>query len=145
MCRTPLDINDIQPKPMQKYKANNGWHFNEEACRFATCLMKKKNPVSKKEEPIEPMVKKQVDELLSKHGITLENKSDWDYVYVANMCKADFLGSSIIDEKHMAMYIKDVMEDPDAPDGTIMRQWWAKCVAAGQPVPWSSFLGDDDD
>lgn len=145
MCRLPLDINDVQPKPMQKYKANNGWHFNPEAVKFAVSLMKKRNPVSKKEEPIEPMNKKQVDELLSKHGITVENKNDCDYIYVANMCKADYLGSSIIDEKHMAMYIKDTMEDPDSADGVIMRQWWAKMIACGQPVPWAMFLGDEEE
>lgn len=144
MCRTPLDIYDIQPKPMMKYKANNGWHFNPEAVKYAVSLMKKKNPASGKTEPIEPLTKEQVDNLLTKHGIKLENAVGCDHVYVANMCKADFLGSSIIDEKHMAMYIKDVMEDPDAPDGTVMRQWYAKMVADGQPVPWAYFLGDEE-
>lgn len=144
MCRLPLDINDVHPRPMQKYKANNGWHFNPEACRFAVSLMKKRNPVSGKTEPIEPMTAKQVDEMLSKHGVKLENKTGHDYVYVANMCKADYLGSSIIDEKHMALYIKDVVDDVDAPDGTVMRQWYAKCVADGQPIPWSEFLGDEE-
>jgi hypothetical protein len=61
------------------------------------------------------------------------------------MCKADYLGSSIIDEKHMALYIKDVIDDVDAPDGTVMRQWYAKMVADGQPVPWEYFLGDEDE
>lgn len=145
MCRIPLDVNDIQPRPMQKYKSNCGWHFNEEACKFAVSLMTKKNPTSGKTEPIEPISKKQVEELLSKHGVKLENAVGHDCVYVANMCKADFLGSSITDEKHLALYVKDVIDDVDAPDGTIMRQWWAKMVADGQPVPWSSFLGDDDD
>ena len=144
MCRMPLDVFDIQPKPMMKYKANNGWHFNECASQYAVSLMKKKNPVNGKTEPIEPMTAKQVDEILSKHGVKLENKVGHDYVYVANMCKADYLGSSIIDEKHMALYIKDVIDDVDAPDGTVMRQWYAKMVADGQPVPWEYFLGDED-
>ena len=78
MCRIPLDINDIQPKPMQKYKANNQWHFNCPACMFAVSLMKKRNPVTKQMEAIEPMNKEQVDNLLSKHGIKLENTADYD-------------------------------------------------------------------
>jgi hypothetical protein len=41
----------------------------------------------------------------------------YDSVYVANMCKADFLGSSIVDDVHMALYVKDVIDDPDATDG----------------------------
>lgn len=145
MCRMPLDVYDIQPRPMMKYKANNGWHFNECAAKYAVSLMKKKNPVNGKTEPIEPMTAKQVDELLTKHAVKLEHSTGCDYVYVANMCKADYLGSSIIDEKHMALYIKDVIDDVDAPDGTVMRQWYAKMVADGQPVPWAYFLGDEDE
>lgn len=141
----PLDVFDIQPRPMMKYKANNGWHFNERAVQYAVSLMKKKNPVSGKTEPIEPMTVKQADELLTKHAVKLEHSVGFDYVYVANMCKADYLGSSIIDEKHMALYIKDAMEDPDVPDGTVMRQWYAKMVADGQPVPWAYFLVDEDE
>lgn len=145
MCRIPLDVYDIQPRPMMKYKANNGWHFNECAAKYAVSLMMKKNPVNGKTEPIEPMTAKQVDELLTKHAVKLEHSTGCDYVYVANMCKADYLGSSIIDEKHMALYIKDVIDDVDAPDGTVMRQWYAKMVADGQPVPWAYFLGDEDE
>ena len=137
MCRMPLDVYDIQPRPMMKYKANNGWHFNERAVQYAVSLMMKKNPVNGKTEPIEPMTAKQVDELLTKHAVKLEHSVGFDYVYVANM--------SIIDEKHMALYIKDVMEDPDAPEGTIMRQWYAKMVADGRPIPWAYFLGDEDE
>ena len=33
------------------------------------------------------------------------------------MAKADFLGSSIIDEVHLAKYIKDVCQDPDGYEG----------------------------
>ena len=145
MCRQPLDVYDIQPRPMMKYKANNGWHFNECAAKYAVSLMMKKNPVNGKTEPIEPMPAKQVDEILAKHAVKLEHSVGCDYVYVANMCKADYLGSSIIDEKHMALYIKDVIDDVDATDGTVMRQWYAKMVADGQPVPWAYFLGDEDE
>ena len=68
----PLDVYDIQPRPMMKYKANNGWHFNECASQYAVSLMKKKNPVNGKTEPIEPMTAKQVDEILSKHAPWVE-------------------------------------------------------------------------
>jgi len=145
MCRIPLDVYDIVPKPMMKYKANNGWHFNDCAVKYAVSLMKKKNPASGKTEPIEPLTKEQVDNLLTKHGIKLEKSVGCDHVYVANMGKADYLGSSIIDEKHLALYIKDVIDDVDAPDGTVMRQWYAKMVADGLPVPWTYFLGDEED
>lgn len=50
------------------------------------------------------------------------------------MCKADYYGSSITDEKHFALYIKDTIDDEDAGDGTTMRRWYATMVANGTMV-----------
>lgn len=64
----------------------------------------------------------------------------YDYVYVANMGKADYLKSSIPDEAHLALYIKDTIDDPDAPDGATMRRWYATMIAAGEPIEWDEVL-----
>lgn len=109
-------------------------------CEFAVSLMKKLNPSSGKKERIEPISKEKVDELLTRYGIKLENNVLYDYVYVANMGKADFLKSSIPDEAHLALYIKDTIDDSDAPDGTTMRRWYATMIAAGEPVEWDEML-----
>ena len=61
-------------------------------------------------------------------------------VYVANMCKADFLGSSIIDEGHLALYVKDVIDDVDGYDGLVFNRWYADTVRKGIPVDWSEVL-----
>lgn len=78
--------------------------------------------------------------MLTRYGIKLENNVLYDYVYVANMGKADFLKSSIPDEAHLALYIKDTIDDSDAPDGTTMRRWYATMIAAGEPVEWDEML-----
>lgn len=137
----PLDsyIKD-RPEEMEIYLSYNGWHFNKKMCDFAVSKMRKRNQTSKQIEPIEPYSKDQVDALLAKYGVQLENSIGYDYVYAANMCKADFLKSSVIDEAHLALYIKDVIDDPDAPDGTTMRRWYVTMVAAGQPIEWSDML-----
>lgn len=54
--------------------------------------------------------------MLAKYGVTLENNVDYDYVYVANMGKADLLKSSITDEQHLALYVKDVVDANDAEE-----------------------------
>lgn len=138
---TPLDsYSKDRPEEMDIYLSHNGWHFNKKMCELAVSKMCKRNPASKQIEPIEPYTKDQVDALLAKYSVKLENNIGYDYVYVANMCKADFLKSSIIDESHLAIYIKDVIDDVDAPDGTTMRRWYATMVAAGQPIEWSDML-----
>ena len=125
---------------MEAYLSNFGWHFNKKMCDFAVSLMKKINPATGKKERIEPISKEKVEELLTKYGVKLDNNSLYDFVYVANMGKADFFKSSIPDEQHLAVYVKDVIDDPDTPDGTTMRRWYAIMIAAGEPIEWDEMI-----
>jgi hypothetical protein len=138
--REPLDIRDKRPEEMEAYLSNFGWHFNKKMCDFAVSLMKKINPATGKKERIEPISKEKVEELLTKYGVKLDNNSLYDFVYVANMGKADFFKSSIPDEQHLAVYVKDVIDDPDTPDGTTMRRWYATMIAAGEPIEWDEMI-----
>jgi hypothetical protein len=56
------------------------------------------------------------------------------------MCKADFLGSSIMDERHLALYIKDVIDDIDATDGLIFNRWYADMCYNGIAIDWEEML-----
>lgn len=138
--RVPLDTYDEIPYEMRQYLKFNGWHFNKKACDFAVSLMQTKNKTTGKTEKIEPLTKEQVDTMLSKYGIILENSIGYDYVYVANMGKSDLLKSSITDEQHLAMFVKDIVDDADAGDGEIMREWDAKMVSRGIPIEWDDIL-----
>ena len=138
--RMPLDLYDEMPKDMRAYLSHNGWHFNKKACEYAVKMMKKENPATKKLEKIEPYTKEQVDEMLKKYNVTLENNVGHDYCFVANMGKADYLKSSIPDEQHLALYVKDVIDDTDAGDGVTMRRWYATMVANGEVVEWEEML-----
>lgn len=113
---------------------NYGCHFNKAACEFAVSLMKKKDASTGKLKAITPYSKEQVDELLKIHGIELEDKNGYDYVYAANMCKADYLQSSVPDESHLALFVKDSIDDADAADGATMRRWYATMVANGVSI-----------
>lgn len=138
--KMPLDIYDDMPKDMKRYISAFGWNFNKKAYEFAAKSMKKRNPATGKNEQVEPYTKEQVDELLVKHGIQLENNVLYNYVYVATMGKADFLKSSIPDEQHLALYIKDVIDDIDASPETTFRRWTATMVGNGEPIEWSDFM-----
>lgn len=143
MCRLPLDVNVVRPRAMAVYLYNNGWHFDKKTCAFAVSLIRRRNQASGQLEPVPMMTKEAVMEMLKRHNVKLENEVGYDAVYVANMAKADFLRSSIPDEQHLALYVKDVVDDPDMADGTIMRQWYAKMIAAGLLVDWFELLEDE--
>lgn len=119
---------------MTNYLQHNGWHFNHKMCEFAVSKMRKDG------RKLQMMNKSEVDSLLSKVGISLENNELWDYIYVANMCKADFLGSSVIDDTRMAKYIKDVIDDEDAYDGIVFNRWYADMCKKGIPIDWEEML-----
>lgn len=140
MSKMPLDMYDDIPSDMRRYLSHNGWHFNKKACEYAVSMMRKKSPVSGKLEKIEPYTKEQVEEMLKKNNVSINETGNYDFVFVANMGKADYLKSSIPDEAHLALYVKDVIDDPDAGDGTTMRRWYATMVANGDIVEWSEIL-----
>lgn len=139
MKRDSLDTYDIRPQAMTNYLRYYGMHFNKKLCDFAVSKMFKRNSQGIKEYII-PMEKSKIDELLQKQKIKLENNQLYDYVYVANMCKADFLGSSIKTEDHLALYIKDVIEDHDAYDGLVFNRWYADMCRKGIPIDWEEML-----
>ena len=140
MKKQALDIYDDFPMDMKSYLRNNGWNFNKKACEYAVGLMKKMNNSTKKLEPIEPYTKEQVDEMLKKYNITLEHNVGHNYVYVANMLKADKFKSSIPDEQHLAKGIKDVIDDADASPRLVFKQWITHMDDSGIPIEWESIL-----
>ena len=145
--KLPLDIYElfVMPKEQIAYLSNNGWHFNKELYEFASTAMYKYNKQTQKDEKI-PMIKKdEVDALLKKYNITLDNSDGYDYVYVAQMCKADFLGSSVADEHRMAMFIKDMCDDADQADGFILRRWIADMTGKGEQIDWLQYIGKKEE
>ena len=140
MERTPLDTYDILPPDMVNYLRHNGWHFNKPMCEWAVKNMRKKSTATGKMERITPWSKEKVDEMMKAHGVQLENATGQDYVYVANMAKADLFESSLQSEQQVAQYIKDVVDDADQRDGFILNRFYADCCHAGLPIPWSEVL-----
>lgn len=123
---------------MINYLRYNGPHFNKKLCLFAVGMMEKK--VGSTMVKITPYTKENVDQILQRNGIKLEHNQLYDYVYVANMCKADFLGSSVIDENHLAKYVKDVIDDADAYDGIVFNRWYADMCRKGIAIDWENMI-----
>ena len=96
--------------------------------------------VNDKEVPIQPYSKQDVDKLLQTYGVVLKNKDGYDYVFAANMCKADYLGSSVPDERHLAKYVKDVVDDVDGYDGLVFNRWFADTAKKGIVISWSELI-----
>lgn len=138
MVRDNFTRYDEYPEAMLAYLRNYGPHFNRKLYEFATDKMMKVYEGKKKK--IVPYKKEDVDTLMKNYGIEVNNAQLYDCAYVASMCKADFLGSSVIDDRHLAIYIKDVIDDIDAPDGLVFNRWYADMCYMGIAIDWEEML-----
>lgn len=136
MRRDSLDVYDELPEGMVNYLRHYGRHFNKKLCNFAVGKMTANNPSTGELGKIRPISKEEIDSLLKTYNIELENNELYDYVFVANMCKADFLGSSVPDEQHLCRYVKDVIDDVDGYDGIVFNRWYADMCRKGTPIEW---------
>lgn len=134
-----LDTYSKLPSGMKEYLEAYGWHFSKRMCDWATGKMKCKDETGKAKK-LEPMKKDEVEELLKKHNVKLENDKGYDAVYVANMAKNDFYKSSIQDEAHLALFIKDYIDDVDAYPGMPFTRFYADCIGSGTPINWEDVI-----
>lgn len=140
MKRVNFTSYDEYPEAMLAYMRHYGPHFNRKLFEFAVSKMKIYDDSNDDTKNIVPISKQDVDNILRNYSIKLKNNQLYDAAYVANMCKADFFGSSITDEKHMALYIKDVIDDVDAIDGTVFNRWYADTCYSGIAIDWEEML-----
>lgn len=129
----------VEDNGMEAYVKAHGKHFTQKLLNYATSLMRKKDAATGKERQIIPYSQLEVDDLLERNGVTLSSKQELDYVYVANMAKADYWKSSIEDEKHLALFIKDTVDDIDAPECAVFCRW-AATACKENDIPWDELI-----
>ena len=135
-----LDSYDIYPSGMREYLSTYGWHFSKKMCDWAVSRMYKDGEDNKPEQAIPNYTRERVDLLLKRFNLKLEKNKGYDDVYVANMCKFDFLGSSIDNEMKLAQFIKDYIDDADAYEGMPFTRFYADCIGSGTPIMWEDML-----
>lgn len=117
---------DIKPESFLNYLRYYGPHFNRKLSEFAcSCLDKQE------------FSKEQLDNLLQSHNIEIPNAKLYDIVYVANWCRNVFYGSSITDEKHFVLFIKDLFEKES---DLIFNRWYADMAKQGIPIEWEDMI-----
>ena len=130
---------DEIPDGMKAYINNYGCHFNKKLYEEAVSRMFKEDEEGR-EEKIKAYSKEQVERLLESYDIKLKRNRLYDACYVACMCKADYLGKSVPDEKHMAMFIRDMIDDPDAEPGFIFNRFYADQMFMDCPIEWDEMI-----
>ena len=135
-----LDVNYRFPSGMKEYLDTYGWHFSKKMCEWAVSKMKRKNPQTGKEEPLDYMDKDKTEEFLKKYNVTLPDVKGYDHVYTLAMARSDYFKSSITDEAHLALFVKDYLSDVDGYSSVAFTRFYADCIAKGEPIMWEDTI-----
>ena len=133
--RTNLTSYEVMPEALAIYMSHNGPHFNKKCCDFAVSQMYKDEG-----EDFKPYQKHEVEDILKAYGIKVKYAQLDDITYVANMCKADYLNGSVPTEQHLAMYVKETLDDPDGCEGLVFNRWINDMRWLGIAIPWEDFV-----
>lgn len=132
-------LNYMMPEDLQMYCSYYGMNFNKKLCEFAVGMMERED-ASGKIVSVEPMKADELKALMEKHKIELDQKDLYNAVYIASMVKADYWGSSIEDEEHLAKYVEDVLCDVDAVEGQTFARFVSDCSIKGIPIYWEQMI-----
>ena len=127
------------PEDMKTYLSYYGMNFSKKLYEFAVSNMRRETADGKMEK-VKPMTADELKSLLSKHNIEIEHNDLYNALYLAAMVKADYWGSSIEDEEHLAKYIEDTLCDVDAAEGQILARYLADCSVGGCIIYWEDMI-----
>ena len=127
------------PEDMKTYLSYYGMNFSKKLYEFAVSNMRRESADGKMEK-VKPMSADELKSLLSKHKIEVENNDLYNALYLSAMVKADYWGSSIEDEEHLAKYIEDTLCDVDAAEGQVLARYLADCSVGGCIIYWEDMI-----
>ena len=129
-------IYEDMPRAMRAYLSNYGWHFNKALQEWAASHMRDRSG-----NPIKAYTKESLEALLKAYAVDLKTDHIYDALYVANMCRADFYGSSIADEAHLVKYVADYINDQDGYEGMPFVRFYADtCMKDDCTIYWEDFV-----
>jgi hypothetical protein len=131
-----MDYYDILPAGMEAYLASHGRHFSKPMLEWAVSMMR-----DRRGNKGVALDRKKFDELMKAYNMTLErNEGYYDGPYVWAMAKSDYLGTSIVDEQRLAMFVKDYIDDVDGNPTRAFDEFYINCVAKGIDIPWQDLI-----
>lgn len=119
----------------EEYIDQFGPHFNKKLYEWAVSMM-----TSRVGGKVQPKTKDQVAEFLRNHNVKLERGRGYDAAYVHAMATADYLGSSISDDTHLAKFVKDFIDDPDGTNSKAFDHFVVDCRAKGEYIFWDEMM-----
>lgn len=126
---------DFKSPAMRAYLGTYGPHFCKRLCTDAVNLMRGND-----DEKITLISKDELKEKFEAYGIEVKHNALYDAVFVYSMAVSDYWGRSLDDERHLMLFVKDYLDDPDGYEGIAFHRWYADCCKKGIVVDWEDYL-----
>ena len=133
-----LDYKQQFPSGMDEYLSFYGWHFSKKMCDWAVSKMYR--VINGKKQKVDVITKERLNELMNIYNVKFECPYEYDCLYVINMAKADFYGTTMQDERSLLSFTKDYTEDSDGYDGLPFTRFYADCIGSGIGIPWEDVI-----
>lgn len=130
-----IDAYEAIPRGMREYLSYYGRHISKPLYEFAVDMME-----SRSGGKVKAMEKDAVTEKLKANGVTIKNDKAYDAPYVWSMAQADYMGSSITDEAHLAKFVMDYLDDVDGSKTRAFDELYAKTLALDIPLIWEDLM-----
>ena len=127
------------PEDMRTYLSYYGMNFSKKLYEFAVENMRRESADGRLER-VKPLTVDELKNILSKYKINIESNDLYNALYLAAMVKADYWGTSIEDDEHLAKFIEDTLCDVDAADGQVFARYLADCSVKGCVIHWNEML-----
>ena len=123
-------ITEEEAQYMERYKG----HFSKKMAEWAISMMERDG------RKIEPYSLEETNAMLAPYKNLIGEECVYDAWYLVNMAKADYLGSSLADKAHIALFAKDTLCDPDGEPEMVLACFRAKCDIKRIPIYWERML-----
>ena len=120
---------------MEQYLEQYGRHFNKKLFESAVKSMRDRNG-----NEIPMLDKDRVNTFLKANGVNLKNDIGHDAAWVLHMAKADYWGSTVTDDSHLALFVRDFIDDPDGYPTKAFDHYVADSIGKGEPIFWDEML-----
>lgn len=130
-----IDSYEAIPRGMKEYLSYYGRHFSKPLYEMAVGMMQTRDGGK-----VKVMEKDAVMEKLKVNNVVVKNDRGYDVPYVWAMATADYMGSSISDEPHLAKFIKDYIDDVDGSQTRAFDEFYAKTLAMDIPIIWEDLM-----
>lgn len=122
----------------QYMDANQG-HFSKKLAEWAISRMMTKDPATGRmvKAPYHPI--EEMENAMHAIGTRVSDECIYDAWYLYNMCFADYR-NSLDDERRIARYIDETINDPDGCPEMVLACFRAKMDVLGIPIFWERMM-----